>query len=295
MKSGFVAIVGKTNAGKSTLLNRILKQKVSIATPKPQTTRDSIQGIYNDLEAQIVFIDTPGILKSHQKLDDYMNRQISSSMDGVDALIYLVDAKDPFKSEKDQEAYQRILNVECPLFIVFNKIDLTNIFLISNLKKQYQEIFPNAKLIEISAKKDVNIDLLLNEVKAVLPEGVQYYPENVTSNHPLTFLIAEIIREKVLINLQEEVPHCVAVKIESAKKINQTLHIDATIICEKDSQKGIIIGAGGRMIKRIGSSARKELEKLLNRKINLNTFVRVENNWRDSNNYLKEFGYADKD
>ena len=294
MKSGFVTILGKTNAGKSTLLNRILKKKVSIATSKPQTTRNAIQGIYNDEDSQIVFIDTPGILNPHQKLDKFMNKQAYGSLDGIDAVILLVDGGNPFNEEKDLPLLKTLTNLECPFFVVFNKIDLTNIFLINNLKKKYQEVFPNAEIIEISAIKNVNIDLLIKKIKEILPDGYQFYPEDVKSDHPISFLISEIIREKMLLCLDQEVPHCTAVKIEKMEKINDTLQIDATIICEKASQKGIIIGSQGKMLKRIGSKARVDIEKILNRKINLKTFVRVEEKWRDSTSYLKEFGYFEE-
>ena len=293
-KVGFVSIVGKTNAGKSTLLNLIMKQKISIATSKPQTTRNSIQGIYSDEDSQIVFIDTPGVVKAHQKLDRYMNRQINYSLIDIDALIILVDAGIPFNEEKDIPLISRFKK-DIPTFVVFNKIDLTNIYLIENLKKKYLEIFENAKIIEISCKNNFNINGLIKDIKEVLPEGESFYPDDIKSNHPLSFLAAEIIREKILLYTSQEVPHCAAVKIDLMKKINDTLHIDATILIEKDSQKKIIVGHGGSMIKKIGISARKDLEKLLNRKINLSTFVRVEERWRDSDLYLKEFGYGNDD
>ena len=290
-KVGFVSIVGKTNAGKSTLLNLILGKKVSIATSKPQTTRNAIQGIYNDEDSQIIFIDTPGLVKAHQQLDRYMNKQISSSLIDVDALIILVDASIPFNKEKDQIIKDRFER-DCPTFIVFNKIDLTNIFLIENLKKEYHELLPKAEILEISCKDKFNIDVLLQKIKSVLPEGEKYYPEEMTSDHPMSFLMGGIIREKILLFTEEEVPHSAAVKIDSIKKINDTLHIDATILVEKQSQKKIIIGKGGWLIKKIGIAARKDIEELLGRKINLTTFVRVEENWRDSANYLNEFGYG---
>ena len=293
-KVGFVAVVGKTNAGKSTLVNLIVKKKVSIVTSKPQTTRNAIQGIYNDEDSQIIFVDTPGIVKNFQRLDSYMNKQITNSLLDLDALIILVDASIPFNEEKDLLLKKRFIR-DCPTFVVFNKIDLTNIFLIQNLKNKYQEMFPNAKLIEISCKDNFNIDYLVDEIKNVLKEGYDYYPENISSNHPISFLIGEIIREKTLMLLNEEVPHCVAVKIEQFKKINNVYHIDATILVERLSQKKIVIGKGGQMIKKIGILARKDIEELLNKKVNLTTIVRVEENWRNSLNYLSEFGYSFKD
>ena len=295
MKTGFISIIGKTNAGKSTLINALTKSKISICTPKPQTTRNSIQGIYNDDDSQIVFIDTPGFLSPHQKLDEYMNKQAFSSLNGIDGVILLVDASVPFNSDKDSLIQANLKTLEVPLFVVFNKIDLTNIYLINNLKKEYQNLFPNAEIIEISAEKKVNLDVLLSKVKSVLPEGYKYYPDDIKSDHPISFLIGEIIREKILLFTREEVPHSCAVKVEKIEKINNSYNILATIVCERNSQKIIIVGQNGSMIKRIGTSARKDIEKLIDKKVNLETFVRVEDRWRNNDNYLKEFGYKDED
>lgn len=294
MKSGFISIIGKTNAGKSTLINLITKNKISICTPKPQTTRNSIQGIYNDEDSQIVFIDTPGFLSPHQKLDEYMNKQAFSSLNGIDGVILLVDAGVPFNKEKDSVIQNNLKTLDVPLFVVFNKIDLTNIYLVNNLKKEYLEMFPNAQIIEISAQKNVNVDLLLSKIKDILPEGFKFYPDDIKSDHPVSFLIGEIIREKILLFTRYEVPHSCAVKVEKMVKNNNSISINATIICERNSQKVIIIGKQGSMLKRIGIAARKDIEKLLNKKVNLETFVRVEERWRNSDNYLKEFGYKDE-
>jgi GTP-binding protein Era len=294
MKSGFVSIIGKTNAGKSTLINLLTKTKISIATSKPQTTRNAIQGVYNDEDSQIVFIDTPGILHAHQKLDRYMNKQAFTSLNGVDAIILLVDGGVPFNEEKDTELKNRLGKLEAPLFLVFNKIDLTNIYLIQNLKKKYQELFPEARIMEISCKAPFGIDDLIREIKNVLPEGDAFYPDDMKSDHPLSFLMGEIIREKILLNTREEVPHSCAVKIESVEKNNNAYNITATIVCERQSQKVILVGKGGAMIKKIGQQARKEIEKLTGHKVNLNTFVKVEEKWRESDNILSELGYSDK-
>lgn len=289
-KVGFVSIVGKTNAGKSTLLNLIMGEKISITTPKPQTTRNSIQGIYNDEDSQIVFVDTPGVVKNHQKLDSYMNRQISFSMIDADAILIVVDSSVPYNEEKDSKL-KGWFEKDIPTFVVFNKIDLTNIYLINDLKNKYRELFPNATLMEISCKDKFNIDGLIHEVKKVLPDGESYYPGDIKSNHPISFVIQEIIREKILTFTNEEVPHCTAVKVESMKKKNDIYYINATILVEKKSQKMIIVGKNGQMIKKIGIAARKDIEKLLSLKVNLSTFVRVEEKWRNSDLYLKEFGY----
>lgn len=295
MKCGFVSLVGRPNVGKSTLLNSILGMKLAITSNVSGTTRNVIQGIYNDDDSQIVFIDTPGFLSPHQKLDEYMNKQAFSSLNGIDGVILLVDSSVFFNKDKDSQIQNNLKTLDVPLFIVFNKIDLTNIYLINNLKKEYQNLFPNAEIIEISAEKKVNLDLLLNKIKNILPEGYKYYPDNIKSDHPISFLIGEIIREKLLLFTREEVPHSCAVKIEKIEKNNNSYNILSTIICERNSQKVIIVGKNGSMIKRIGIAARKDIEKLLDKKVNLETFVRVEERWRNDDNYLKEFGYKDEE
>ena len=224
-----------------------------------------------------------------------MNKQAFSSLNGIDGVILLVDSSVFFNKDKDSQIQNNLKTLDVPLFIVFNKIDLTNIYLINNLKKEYQNLFPNAEIIEISAEKKVNLDLLLNKIKNILPEGYKYYPDNIKSDHPISFLIGEIIREKLLLFTREEVPHSCAVKIEKIEKNNNSYNILSTIICERNSQKVIIVGKNGSMIKRIGIAARKDIEKLLDKKVNLETFVRVEERWRNDDNYLKEFGYKDEE
>lgn len=294
MKSGFVTIIGKTNAGKSTLINALVSAKVSIATPKAQTTRDAIKGIYTDDDSQIVFIDTPGVLRTKKRLDKYMNHQIRGALEGIDAVILLVDAGKKFNGHEDPLIKDRLKDVDAPLFVVFNKVDLTNINLIQNLKREYQILFPKAKQIEISAIRNFNLDGLIEEIKAVLDDGYKYYDDDMKSDHPISFLMAEIIREKILLFTHEEVPHSCAVIIEKTHKVRDVLHVDALIVVERETHKGILIGKQGSMIKKIGSEARKDIEKILNRKINLNTYVRVEERWRDSEKFLQELGYDDR-
>ena len=290
MKSGFVAIIGRPNVGKSTLLNTIIKKKVSIVSPKAQTTRNSIQGIYNGNDAQIIFIDTPGIHKPNSELSSFMNKSAFSSLRDVEAMLVMVDSSVEF-GEGDKFLIEKVKDVNVPTFIVLNKIDQTNLLLVESLKKEYSANFPNAKIIEISALNDVNVDTLLNDIIKVLPEGPQYFPSGVLTDHPETFIISEIIREKILGLLHEEVPHSIAVIIEQMKQTKKDCEIYATIICEREGQKGIIIGKGGKMIKRIGMQSRYDIENLLGIHCDLKTFVRVEPDWRNSPKYLKEFGY----
>ena len=290
MKSGFVAIIGRPNVGKSTLLNTIIKKKVSIVSPKAQTTRNSIQGIYNGNDAQIIFIDTPGIHKPNSELSSFMNKSAFSSLRDVEAMLVMVDSSVEF-GEGDKFLIEKVKDVNVPTFIVLNKIDQTNLLLVESLKKEYSANFPNAKIIEISALNDVNVDTLLNDIINVLPEGPQYFPSGVLTDHPETFIISEIIREKILGLLHEEVPHSIAVIIEQMKQNKKDCEIYATIICEREGQKGIIIGKGGKMIKRIGMQSRYDIENLLGIHCDLKTFVRVEPDWRNSPKYLKEFGY----
>lgn len=292
MKSGFVALIGRPNVGKSTLLNAILNKKVSIISPKPQTTRNSIMGVYNDDESQIVFVDTPGIHKPYFKLGEYMNKVAFASTRDVEAIVLLVDSSLEF-GEGDQYLVDHI-HSDAPIFVVFNKIDLTNILLITRLKEKYRELFPDSKFIEISALNNVSIDDLLKELKNCLSEGPQFFPREQVTDKDNAFVISELIREKILYLTKQEIPHSVAVYVEKIEEKKDKYNIYATIVVERDTQKGILIGKGGKMIKRIGVLARKDIEAYLNKRVNLTTFVRVEEEWRNSTRCLREFGYQDK-
>ena len=292
MKSGFVALIGRPNVGKSTLLNAILNKKVSIISPKPQTTRNSIMGVYNDDESQIVFVDTPGIHKPYFKLGEYMNKVAFASTRDVEAIVLLVDSSLEF-GEGDQYLVDHI-HSDAPIFVVFNKIDLTNILLITRLKEKYRELFPDSKFIEISALNNVSIDDLLKELKNCLSEGPQFFPREQVTDKDNSFVISELIREKILYLTKQEIPHSVAVYVEKIEEKKDKYNIHATIVVERDTQKGILIGKGGKMIKRIGVLARKDIEAYLNKRVNLTTFVRVEEEWRNSTRCLREFGYQDK-
>lgn len=292
MKSGFVALIGRPNVGKSTLLNAILNKKVSIISPKPQTTRNSIMGVYNDDESQIVFVDTPGIHKPYFKLGEYMNKVAFASTRDVEAIVLLVDSSLEF-GEGDQYLVDHI-HSDAPIFVAFNKIDLTNILLITRLKEKYRELFPNSKFIEISALNNVSIDDLIKELKKCLSEGPQFFPREQVTDKDNAFVISEFIREKILYLTKQEIPHSVAVYVEKIEEKKDKYNIYATIVVERDTQKGILIGKGGKMIKRIGVLARKDIETYLNKRVNLTTFVRVEEEWRNSTRCLREFGYQDK-
>lgn len=290
MKSGFIAIIGRPNVGKSTLMNAMIEKKISIISPKPQTTRNAIKGVYTSETSQMIFIDTPGIHKPSTALGETMNKEAFSSSRDVDAVVLIVDASLPF-GDGDQFIIDR-LDKKIPLFILFNKIDLCTIPQVEELKNIYIELLPNAEMIEISALKGVNIDLLINKLEDVLEEGPMYFPSNMISDRSESFLIAEIIREKILYLLRDEVPHSIAVIVERIIEKENSIEVSATIICEKESQKGIIVGKGGMMIKRIGMQSRYDIEKLLGIKCRLETFVRVEKDWRNKAGFLKEFGYA---
>lgn len=288
MKSGFVTILGKPNVGKSTLLNSIIGKKISIISPKSQTTRDSIQGIYNDEDSQIIFVDTPGIHKPKTDLDREMDKIAFYNAKNNDLVLLIVDASKKF-NENDLFIPKNI-KFKTPVIVVFNKIDLTNVLLINELKEKYKELFPESEFIEISALEDFNIDYLILMIKKYLPEGPQYYDVNTITNRNFTFMVQEIIREKTLKLLDEEVPHSIAVLCDEIN-FRTGKNIYAKIIVEKESQKGIIIGKKGQMIKRIGIESRKDIENLLGYNINLELFVQVVENWKNSSSFLAKLGY----
>ena len=290
MKSGFVAILGRPNVGKSTIINKIVNQQVSIVTEKAQTTRNNIIGIYNDEDTQIVFLDTPGIHKPSQKLGKEMNNMAYSAAHDVDVAILVIDASKPFGSG-DQFIIEHLDIHKTPLIIVFNKIDLARLNKAQELKKTYLSYFPNATIIETVAKDGFNIDELIKRVKALLPDGPAYYPVEMVTDKDEIFQIKEIIREKVLIQLREEVPHSIAIYLDAIEWESKPIKIFASIIVEKESQKGIVIGAGGRRIKEIGSYARHDIERLLKQHVFLELQVKVDPDWRNEPTSLKTYGY----
>ncbi len=292
-KSGFVAIIGKPNVGKSTLLNAILQKKVAIATPKPQTTRDNIRGILTTDECQIVFIDTPGIHKARAKLNEMMVKHAYDAIRDVDMVMLLIDGTKPLDAA-DRLIIDSIRDIRIPKFLIINKIDKLQkselLDLLAGIdSEQFSEIIP------VSALRSRNIDELINTVKGYLKEDVQYYPSDMISDYPEEFMISEIIREKIMLNTEQEIPHAIAVTIENIEHKKDVDVINALIVCEKPSQKSIIIGRRGEKLKEIATFARSELEERLNKKVFLEVFVSVEENWRNKKYQLANFGYYSKE
>lgn len=293
-KSGFVAIVGKPNAGKSTLMNNIIKHKIAITSPKAQTTRNKIEGIYNDERMQVIFIDTPGIHNSTTKLGVELNKMAFSATRDVELTLLIVDASKR-SDELDEKVITRLKTLKSPLVLVLNKIDLLTKEQLIKKTLEWNKKLDFAAIVPISALKDNNIEELKNVIYEYLPEGPMYYSSDAICSYPERFLVSELIREKILFYTQEEIPHSVAVVTESMKKKGDTYVINAAIIVDRESKKGIIIGKGGAMLKKIGSASRVTIEDLLGYKIYLELFVRVEKDWKNSNRYLKEFGYKNED
>lgn len=293
MKSGFVSILGRPNVGKSTLLNAILNKKVSIVTDKSQTTRNNIKGIYNAEDVQIVFTDTPGIHKPKEKLGQEMNNMAYSAAHDVDVNVLVVDASEPF-GPGDEYILSHLDIKDCPLILAFNKIDQARLDKVISLKEIYKEKVPHAIMIDTVAKDRFNVDLLLEKIIENLSEGPAYYSAEEVTDKDVIFQIKEIIREKVLRNLRDEVPHATAIYMEDIDWDANPIHIRASIIVEKEGQKGIVIGAGGKRIKSIGSQARRDIEELLSKHVFLELFVRVQEGWRDNEKSLETYGYKCK-
>lgn len=293
--SGFVAIIGRPNVGKSTLLNRIVGQKVAIMSDKAQTTRNRIQGIYTTSDTQMVFIDTPGIHKPHSRLGDFMVKSALSTLGEVDAVMFMINA-DERRGAGDNFIIDRLKNVKKPIYLVINKIDQVHPDHLLEIMDQYKDALPWKDVYPISALEGNNVDELVETLKERLPEGPQYYPADQITDHPERFIISELIREKVLELTRQEVPHSTAVVIDSIKRQDEEkIHVQATIIIERSSQKGIIIGKGGSMLKRIGSMARKDIEHLLGDKVYLELWVKVQENWKDRQDLLASYGYRSDD
>ncbi|MEI5995520.1 GTPase Era [Candidatus Enterococcus mansonii] len=294
-KSGFVAIVGRPNVGKSTLLNRIVGQKIAIMSDKAQTTRNKIQGIYTVPEAQIVFIDTPGIHKPKHRLGDFMVETAYSALREVDATLFMISA-DQKRGKGDDFIIERLKAMNSPVYLVINKIDTVHPDQLLGIIEDYSSQMEFAEVVPISATEGNNVERLMDILVDQIPEGPQYFPDDQITDHPEYFIVSELVREKVLLLTRDEIPHSVAVVVDSMKRDeNDKVRILATIIVERDSQKGIIIGKGGKMLKQIGTKARQDIEYLLDDKVYLELWVKVQKDWRDKKVHLQDFGYRKDD
>lgn len=292
MKTGFVGIIGRPNVGKSTLLNAILGEKIAITTDKPQTTRNSIRGIYTCGDSQIVFIDTPGIHKPKNKLGSYMDEMAVNTLREVDAVIFIVDSS-PKDGSGDSYVLDKLKETQTPKILVINKIDKMPPEVFKETYDYYEGLGLFSKVMGISALEGKNVNDLLEHAKSLLEEGPMYFPPDMVTDHPERFIVSEIIREKALLYLRDEVPHGIAVEIEAFREGKDLTSINACIYCEKKSHKGIILGSGGKKIKGIGRAARLEIEGLLGTKVYLELWVKVKENWRDSDFALSNFGYKE--
>ncbi|WP_408006821.1 GTPase Era [Pseudalkalibacillus sp. A8] len=293
-KSGFVSIIGRPNVGKSTLLNHVLGQKIAIMSDKPQTTRNKIHGVYTTEQEQIVFIDTPGIHKPKHKLGDFMTKIAQETLNEVDIILFLINAEEGY-GRGDQFILNRLKNVNRPIFLVINKIDRVHPDDLLPIIEQYREKLDFAEIVPISALNGNNVTTLMEQLTNYLEEGPQYYPEDQVTDHPERFVAAELIREKVLHLTHEEVPHSVAVVIDEMKRRENGNMVDitATIVVERSSQKGILIGKQGGMLKKIGSLARQDIEHLLGSKVYLELWVKVQKDWRNRPFNLRDFGFSE--
>ena len=295
-KSGFVTLVGRPNVGKSTLMNRLIGQKIAITSNKPQTTRNRIQTVYTDECGQIVFLDTPGIHKAKNKLGEYMVNVAERTLKEVDVVMWLVEPTE-YIGAGEQHIIENLKQVKTPVILIINKIDTVPKEDVLKYIDVYRRVYDFAEIIPVSAIKGSNTDTVIEQIFKYLPYGPCYYDEDTITDQPMKQIVAELIREKALKCLDEEVPHGIAVYIDkmSFRKGGQIVDIDATIVCERDSHKGIIIGKGGAMLKKIGSAARYEIERLVECQANLKLWVKVKKEWRDSEFYLKNFGYDGKE
>ena len=295
-KSGFVTLVGRPNVGKSTLMNRIIGQKIAITSNKPQTTRNRIQTVYHDDRGQIVFLDTPGIHKAKNKLGEYMVNVAENTLKEVDVILWLVEPT-TFIGAGERHIAEQLSKIKTPVILVINKIDtVKSKEEILTFIAAYKDILNFAEIIPVSALKEVNIEDVKSSIFKYLPAGPQFYDEDTVTDQPMRQIAAELIREKALRMLDDEIPHGIAVVIDQMKeRPNGIIDVDATIVCERDSHKGIIIGKAGSMLKRIGTAARMEIENLMDTKVNLKLWVKVRREWRDSDMYMKNYGYNPKE
>lgn len=293
-KSGFVTLIGRPNVGKSTLMNYLIGQKIAITSNKPQTTRNRIQTVLTTEEGQVVFVDTPGIHKAKNKLGEYMVNVAERTLNEVDVVMWLVEPT-TFIGAGEQHIASQLKKVQTPVILVINKIDSVKPEEVLASISAYKDLYEFAEIVPISARNGNNTEELLKVIMKYLPYGPQFYDEDTVTDQPERQIVAEIIREKALHSLNEEIPHGIAVAIDQMKMRNKVMHIDATIICERDSHKGIIIGKQGNMLKKIGSTARFEIERMLECKVNLKLWVKVKKDWRDSEFLMKNFGYREEE
>jgi len=288
-RSGFVNIIGNPNVGKSTLMNALVGERISIITSKSQTTRHRILGIVNGEDFQIVYSDTPGIIKPNYKLQEKMMDFVSVSFDDADVFLYVTDVVE--SAEKNAEYIERLSKVKIPVLCLINKIDLVSNEEVENLRLFWENRLPNAKIFEISALNGTNLDIVFNEIVSLLPEGPAWFPKDQLTDKTERFIVSEIIREKILLNYKKEIPYSCEVAVEEFKESPDIIRIKAVIIVERPSQKGIIIGNKGASIKKVGTEARIDIEKFFGKKVFLETFVKVEKDWRNNDRDLSKFGY----
>ncbi|WP_077618844.1 GTPase Era [Bacillus sinesaloumensis] len=293
-KSGFVSIIGRPNVGKSTFLNHVIGQKIAIMSDKPQTTRNKVQGVYTEENSQIIFIDTPGIHKPKHKLGDFMMKVAQNTLKEVDIVLFMINAEEGY-GRGDEFIIERLKNIETPVFLVVNKIDQIHPDQLLELIEKYKGLYPFKEIVPISALQGTNTPRLVEQIKIYLPEGPQYYPADQVTDHPERFIITELIREKVLHLTREEIPHSIAVVMDSLERRegNNTVYIGATIIVERSSQKGIVIGKQGSMLKEVGKRARADIEALLGSKVYLELWVKVQKDWRNKMSQLRDYGFRE--
>lgn len=292
-KSGFVSIIGRPNVGKSTFVNRVIGHKIAIMSDKAQTTRNKIQGVMTRDDAQIIFIDTPGIHKPKHKLGDYMMRVAKNTLSEIDAIMFMVNVNEDI-GRGDEYIMEMLKNVKTPIFLVLNKIDLVHPDTMMPKIEQYQSYMDFTDIIPISALEGLNVDHFIDVLKSFLPEGPKYYPNNQISDHPEQFVVSEIIREKILHLTSEEIPHAIGVNVDRMiKEDEDRVRIEATIYVERDSQKGIVIGKGGKKLKEVGKRARRDIEMLLGSKVYLELWVKVQRDWRNKVNFIRQIGYVE--
>lgn len=292
-KSGFVTIIGRPNVGKSTFVNRVIGHKIAIMSDKAQTTRNKIQGVMTQEDTQIIFLDTPGIHKPKHKLGDYMMRVATNTLSEIDAIMFMVNVNEDI-GRGDEYIIEMLKSVKTPVFLVLNKIDLVHPDELMPRIEKYKKYMNFTEIVPISALEGLNVEHFINVIKSYLPEGPKYYPDNQISDHPEQFVVSELIREKILHLTNEEIPHAIGVNVDRMiKEDEERVRIEATIFVERDSQKGIVIGKGGKKLKEVGKRARQDIEGLLGSKVYLELWVKVQKDWRNKVNFIRQMGYLE--